>query len=146
VANGDRVASTGICRVVHIFIDQEEFIIDLFVIPLEGYDMVLGVHWMRSLGPIWWDFGRTRLYCWCDDNHVVWQGVATPLDSARMHSLDVNNLMLVLLQEFEDVSATLVGLPPPRRHNHRIHLLSDTAPVAVHPYRYPQLIKDELEC
>jgi hypothetical protein len=43
VANGDQVACTGICCAVHIFIDSEEFVIDLFVIPLEGYDMVLGV-------------------------------------------------------------------------------------------------------
>jgi hypothetical protein len=43
VANGDRVVSAGICRAIHIFIDSEEFIINLFVISLEGYDMVLGV-------------------------------------------------------------------------------------------------------
>jgi hypothetical protein len=52
VANGDRVASTGICRVVHIFVDSEEFIIDLFVVPLEGYDMLLGMQWLRTLDPI----------------------------------------------------------------------------------------------
>uniref|UniRef100_A0A0A9C2E5 Uncharacterized protein n=1 Tax=Arundo donax TaxID=35708 RepID=A0A0A9C2E5_ARUDO len=37
------------------------------------------------------------------------------------------------------------GLPPPRRQDHRIHLLPGTAPVAVRPYRYPQLLKDEIE-
>jgi hypothetical protein len=30
-------------------------------------------------------------------------------------------------------------------HNHRIHLLLDTALVAIRPYRYPQLMNDELE-
>jgi hypothetical protein len=76
VANGDQVASTGVCQAVHIFIDQE-FVIDVFMIPLEGYDMVLGVHWLQSLGPIWWDFGRTRLCYWRDDHCIVWQGVTT---------------------------------------------------------------------
>jgi hypothetical protein len=52
VANGDQVACIDICRAVHIFIDSEEFVIDLFVIPLEGYDMVLGVQWLCTLGPI----------------------------------------------------------------------------------------------
>jgi hypothetical protein len=42
VANGDRVASAGICRDVHIIIDKEEFILDFFIIPLDGYEMVLG--------------------------------------------------------------------------------------------------------
>jgi hypothetical protein len=30
-------------RLRGIFIDAEEFVVDLFVIPLEGFDMVLGV-------------------------------------------------------------------------------------------------------
>jgi hypothetical protein len=38
-----------------------------------------------------------------------------------------------------------VGLLPPRRPNHKIHLLPDSLPVVVHPYRYPQLVKNELE-
>jgi hypothetical protein len=52
VANCDCVASAGICRGIHIFIDKKEFVLDFFVIPLAGYEMVLGVHWLRTLGPI----------------------------------------------------------------------------------------------
>jgi hypothetical protein len=53
VANGDKVASTGICKDIKFSIAGEEFVLDLFVIPLVGYEMVLGVHWLRmphSLG------------------------------------------------------------------------------------------------
>jgi hypothetical protein len=50
-----------------------------------------------------------------------------------------------LLQGFDDVSSVPTGLPPPCRLNHCIHLLPCTAPVAVRPYHYPRLIKDELE-
>jgi hypothetical protein len=63
VANGDRVASAGVCRATHIYIDEEEFVVDLFVIPLEGFDMVLGVQWVRTLGPILWDFDHARMSC-----------------------------------------------------------------------------------
>jgi hypothetical protein len=97
VANGDRVSSRGICRAVHIFVDQDEFDIDIFVIPLEGYNIVHGVQWIRSLGPILWDFSRARVCCWLDDHRVVWQGVATHRDKLQVHSLDVDDLMLVLL-------------------------------------------------
>jgi hypothetical protein len=72
VANGDRVASAEICRDVHIFIDDEEFITDLFVILLGGYDMVLGVQWLRTLGPILWDFEQCHMSCWRDDHLVRW--------------------------------------------------------------------------
>lgn len=49
-----------------------------------------------------------------------------------------------LLQQFEVVFTEPTGLPPPRPYDHRIHL-PGTPPVAVRPYRYPQLQKDELE-
>jgi len=50
-----------------------------------------------------------------------------------------------LLAEFDDLFSTPVGLPPPRSLDHRIHLLPNTPPVAVRPYRYAQLLKDEIE-
>jgi hypothetical protein len=52
VTNGDRVASAGVCHNVKFYIDSEEFVLDLFIIPLAGYEMVLGVQWLRTLGPI----------------------------------------------------------------------------------------------
>ena len=55
------------------------------------------------------------------------------------------DLLERLLQEFSDLFAEPMGLPPQRHLDHRIHLTPDTAPVAVRPYRYPQLLKDEIE-
>ena len=42
-----------------------------------------------------------------------------------------------LLHTFDDVFASPQGLPPARLCDHRIHLLPNTAPVVVWPYRYP---------
>jgi len=50
-----------------------------------------------------------------------------------------------LLQQHDDLFDEPQGLPPAQVYDHRIHLLPGTAPVAVRPYRYPQLQKDELE-
>jgi hypothetical protein len=141
VANGDRVASTGICRDVHIFIDDEEFVTDLFVILLGSYDMVLGAKWLRTLGPILWDFEQCHMSCWRDDHLVRWQGTAARQSRKVANSIAAQDLLNLLLEEFTDVFAA----PPAYRHNHCIHLLPDTAPVAVWPHRYPQLVKDELE-
>ena len=52
VANGDRVAAAGVCKSVRLAIGTEEFVADLFVIPLGGVDIVLGCDWLRTLGPI----------------------------------------------------------------------------------------------
>lgn len=40
-----------------ISIAKEDFVIDLYEIPLGRYDVVLGTQWLATLGPILWDFG-----------------------------------------------------------------------------------------
>jgi hypothetical protein len=82
--------------------------------------------------------------CWRDDHRVVWQGVSAWCEVLAANTVTAGDIMAALI-EFDDVFSTPTELPPPRRHNHRIHLLPDTALVAVRPYSYPQLVKDELE-
>ena len=51
-------------------IDNESFIADLFILPLDGYNIVLDTWWLASLGPILWDFGDRDMSFWhC--NHRV---------------------------------------------------------------------------
>jgi hypothetical protein len=61
VANGDRVASTGSCTNLKIRIAGDAFTIDCYGLSLGSYDMVLGVQWLESLGPILWDFKHHTL-------------------------------------------------------------------------------------
>jgi hypothetical protein len=137
VANGDRVASVGICRDVHIVIDKDEFLLDFFIISLAGYEMVLGVQWLRTLGPILWDFGRAQMSCWRDDHQAIWHGVSARRSVTSANATVSTDLLEALLDEYTDVFSIPTGLPPPRRHNHRIHLLPGTTRVAVRPYWYP---------
>ena len=44
VANGERVSCPGVIRQAPILIDGMEFRVDPFVMPLAGYDVVLGTH------------------------------------------------------------------------------------------------------
>jgi hypothetical protein len=34
---------------------------DLFILPLAGCDVVLGIQWLRTLGPILWDFAKLQM-------------------------------------------------------------------------------------
>jgi hypothetical protein len=61
------------------------------------------------------------------------------------HTMAATDLMVVLLQDIDDVFTMPMGLPPPHRHNHRVHLLPEMAPGVVRSYRYPQLVNDELK-
>jgi hypothetical protein len=131
VANDDLVPSTGICKDVLFYIDKEEFVMDFFVIPLVGYEMVLVVQWLCTLSPILWDFANGCMSCWRDDHCAVWQGASARREVLAANTVTTGDIMAALLIEFDDVFSTPTELPPPRRHNHRIHLLPDTVPVAV---------------
>jgi hypothetical protein len=37
-------------------IQGSSFHIDLFILPLVGCDAILRIQWLRTLGPILWDF------------------------------------------------------------------------------------------
>jgi hypothetical protein len=82
---------------------------------------------------------------------ILWHGLGAARAAVRtpaaraVHAHQDRPLLDRLLQRFEQVFDEPRGLPPARPYDHRIHLLPGTAPVAVRPYRYPQLQKDELE-
>jgi hypothetical protein len=46
------LASADVCHNVKFCIDLKVFVMDFFIIPLAGYEMVLDVQWLRTLGPI----------------------------------------------------------------------------------------------
>jgi predicted aspartyl protease len=44
VANGESVACPGVLRQATVVIDNRQFAVDLYIMPLAGYDVVLGTH------------------------------------------------------------------------------------------------------
>lgn len=59
-----------------ISIAQEDFIINCFGIPLGGFDVVLDVQWLQTLGPICWDFDKLSMSFWRNDHQVSWRDIA----------------------------------------------------------------------
>ena len=117
-----------------------------FALSLDGFDLVLGVKWLKTLGAVSFDFGVPWMAFWRDGRPICWHDIGAKQQTAMgAAAATTEDLIAVLLSEFADIFTEPRGLPPPRRHDHRIHLLPDTVPVAVHPYRYSQLLKDELE-
>jgi hypothetical protein len=51
VANGERISSKGQITTT-LTIGQEKFTTTCYYLPLDGFDLVLGVQWLRSLGPV----------------------------------------------------------------------------------------------
>jgi hypothetical protein len=148
VANGDGVPCQGVTHNVPLSIDTEAFSISCFGITLGSFDLILGYDFLRALGPILWDFARHRMTFTRGDHRVTWLGVGASTDRASRAG-DPHpgrpTLLDRLLDQFGSIFEEPRGLLPARPYDHRIHLLPGTTPVAVRPYRYPHLQKDELE-
>jgi hypothetical protein len=141
VANGDRLPCAGIARDVEVSIAGAPYTITCVGIDLGYFDFILGVNFLRTLGPITWDFDARTLIFQRDGRPVVWRatlGLGAPRPTVAVTAADAERPMLNwLLQHHVAIFEEPQGLPPARSYDHLIHLLPGTAPVAVRPYRYP---------
>jgi hypothetical protein len=117
VANGDRVACHGLARDVGIRIADEVFSVDCYSIPLDKWDMVRGVTFLRTLGPILWDFDDLCMAFTRNGHRVFWRGIGSTRhdvqSTRRLNAMSSEPALLdTLLTSFEDVFATPEGLPP----------------------------------
>ena len=55
-ANGEIIKTKGLCKDVLVVIQGYKFYVQLHVLSLGGCDVVLGTHWLNTLGVISWDF------------------------------------------------------------------------------------------
>ncbi|OMO52671.1 Retrotransposon gag protein [Corchorus olitorius] len=56
VANGKTLRCQEVCSQLHWEVQGLSQQSDVFLVSLLGCDMVLGIEWLKTLGPIWWDF------------------------------------------------------------------------------------------
>lgn len=97
VANRDKVSYAGRVPEVTIQIGQE-YLSDCYAIPLDGYNLVLGMTFLCSLGPILWDFDVLYIAFWRGGRRILWQGVESQRGpknavSSRAVHTDGQNLM-----------------------------------------------------
>lgn len=56
MANGDKVSSTRCMQGLLSDVLGELFVNDCHAITLDGFDLILGMQWLHTLGHIQWDF------------------------------------------------------------------------------------------
>lgn len=56
VGNGQHLYCHHLCEAVSVSVQDITFVVDLHVFPLCGANLVLGVQWLKSLGPILTDY------------------------------------------------------------------------------------------
>lgn len=133
-----------------------------------GCDIVLGIQWLRTLGPIIWDFLKlTMAFSW-RGTQVLLQGLKPIefivedgpkffrssnkgvvlqliVEEETKEALPENSIFEDLLMEFQGIFEEPKGLPPIRSHDHRILLKNDSKPVCARPYRYHYFQRTEIE-
>lgn len=171
VADGTILCSTAICKNLSWEMQGIMFSAEVRLLSLGGCDMVLGIQWLSTLGPILWDFrnlsmqfhlqgkpvdlkGETQLKVEQVNSKQFGKTVQRTKQGflAYMCSMDVEEVhnqvhsdIKVILQEFCDVFEEPKTLPPQRNADHKIPLKGGGEPVHVKPYRYPYIQKNEIE-
>jgi hypothetical protein len=126
VANGDGVPCQGVTHNVPLSIDTEAFSISCFGITLGSFDLILDYDFLRTLGPILWDFARHRMTFTRGDHRVTWLGVGASTDIEPAVRAAITPAGRPLLDQFRSIfeeppraaarSTLRPQDPPPARH------------------------------
>jgi hypothetical protein len=163
------------CSQVSLFLGQHEFILDLFVLPLSGAELVLGVQWLKTSGPVITDYEKLTMSFSKDGETVQLAGVPKPSpEEANLHQLQrlvdthaidtcvrlhlistippdntptpiADPRVTALVTKFASLFHNPTHLPPQRPIDHKITLAGNSNSVNVRPYRYPHFQKQEIE-
>lgn len=123
VANGECVACVEVIRDAPLTIGGVSFPADLSVMPLAGYNVVLGTRWLVVLGPIVSDFSNRSVSFTYQGLAFCWQGLASPRAPAVSTTTASSSLLEELLADFDDVFGEPHGVPPSRNRDHNITLV-----------------------
>ena len=61
VGNGDELCSHQMCQAVKVYIQNHTFSVEFHILPNCGADVVLGVQWLKTLGPILTDYNTLTM-------------------------------------------------------------------------------------
>ena len=100
IGNGDFLLCTQRCSSVPIVLQGYKFTIDLFVLPIEGPDVVLGIQRLQSLGRVSHYYLASTMEFWQDGTKVVLTGadsiISAPISlhlfQTLIHSKQVEGL------------------------------------------------------
>ncbi|XP_061356120.1 uncharacterized protein LOC133300572, partial [Gastrolobium bilobum] len=118
VGNGDSLTCSAMCQSVPLNIQCNKFPLDLFVLELQGADIVLGVQWLATLGPILTDYHNMTIGFTHQGKHVSLHGdqriAASLITSSQLQKLltqkSLDSCLMCLSVVTTPKTATL---PPP---------------------------------
>jgi hypothetical protein len=171
VANGGSMKCGGFCENVHLQIGDYHLESHMFSIYMGGCDIVLGVDWLRILGPILMDFKALTMQFDQEGHQYKFQGIIVGSPEvisshhiekllkkghssviSQLHAIQATKTTPVLhdlqdlLYKHQMVFSTPQVLPPSHGvHDHSISLVPRSFPPNIYPYHHPFSQKNEIE-
>jgi hypothetical protein len=171
IANGGSMKCGGHCENVPLQIGHYQLKSHMFSIDMGGCDIVLGVEWLHTLGPILMDFKEITMQFQHEGQRYQFQGltIGSPeiISSHRMENLfkkchsgiisqlhsiqaietpSVHPDLQAILSKHQAIFSTPQRLPPSHGvHDHSIPLVPGSLPPNFLPYRHPFSQKNEIE-
>lgn len=88
VSSGQRLSCDGVYRQVPFSIQGCNLTMDFYVLPLHGSDLVIGMSWLATLGPVVTDYGARVFEFTLNDHRFTWQGdLPTDIQHVQLHTI-----------------------------------------------------------
>ncbi|XP_052203652.1 uncharacterized protein LOC127808947 [Diospyros lotus] len=171
MGSGMAIQGAGVCKRVPLLLQNVKIVEDFLPLELGSSNVILGMKWLATLGETQVDWGSLIMRFKVGDTAITLhgdpslsktlvtmksmmkafrkggEGVLLELGclTAEAVEVDIPDSLQEVLSDFEAVFEEPRGLPPHRRRDHTITLQPGVPPVSVRPYRYPHLLKIEIE-
>ncbi|QHO43351.1 Transposon Ty3-I Gag-Pol polyprotein [Arachis hypogaea] len=148
VGNRECIGCAPKCSAVPLHMLGYGFRLETFILDIKGADVVLGEQWLMQLDDVMMNYMHLTMEFKVGEIIIKLQGERLFQPEAVGNRV-LNKMVLadvqLLLDEYQEVFKEPEQLPPQRKIEHQIHLLPETNPVNVRPYRYPHFQKEEIE-
>jgi hypothetical protein len=158
LANGGFMQSVSHMVNAEWFLQGYKFCSDLKILPLQSFDMVVGMNWLEQHSPLKIHWTKKWLTIPYQNTYITLHGIVpgmvdchmvvlfhlsavTVFDNAESIPVEVQSV----LDHFQGVFEPPTKLPPRRACDHRIPLIPGATPVSSRPYRYASALKDEMK-
>lgn len=119
------------------------------MIPLGGYEAILGVQWLRQVSPICFDFTKQEMVITWQQKKITQACFLVQLsaieESTPEQEIQAPEDIQKILHEFPTVFQPPKELPPCRPQDHLIPIMEGSAPVNINPYKCPYLQRTKIE-
>lgn len=114
VADGTKINVSGRIDNFKWNFQGTQFMTDFMVIPLGGHDIVLGVQWLSTLGPITWDFQKLEMVFKWGSSKVLLRGISPKsvqeIKAKRVKENRESDIQLHMIYAYEESDETPMKL------------------------------------